>query len=158
MPAGWGNAGRAFQCQHQRAAPPLRDSRWRPVRRLRPPPPRSDAHNSDAHRRAMDVLASALRSAHPRCPYEFSPNHLQGLHKRRHPPYNTFKRRSPPLMYVEGSFILSHLEANMSTSQLLAERPAMAAPRVAQRKAHPDISLAVILTVQLMLVLDVTVV
>ena len=61
-------------------------------------------------------------------------------------------------MYMEGSSILSHLEANMSTSQLLAERPAMAAPRVAERKAHPNISLAVILTVQLMLVLDVTVV
>lgn len=46
----------------------------------------------------------------------------------------------------------------MSSSQLLAERPAMAAPRVEERKAHPNISLAVILTVQLMLVLDVTVV
>src|SRR5260221_1435992 len=34
----------------------------------------------------------------------------------------------------------------------------MAAPRVEERKAHPNISLAVILTVQLMLVLDVTVV
>ncbi len=48
----------------------------------------------------------------------------------------------------------------MSSSQLLAERPApaMAAPRVEERKAHPNLSLAVILTVQLMLVLDVTVV
>src|SRR5258705_12852638 len=61
---------------------------------------------------------------------------------------------------MEGSSILSHLEANMSSSQLLVERPApaMAAPRVEERKAHPNISLAVILTVQLMLVLDVTVV
>jgi EmrB/QacA subfamily drug resistance transporter len=46
----------------------------------------------------------------------------------------------------------------MSSSQLLAERPALTAPRVEERKAHPNISLAVILTVQLMLVLDVTVV
>jgi len=48
----------------------------------------------------------------------------------------------------------------MSSSQLLAERPApaMAVSRVEERKAHPKISLAVILTVQLMLVLDVTVV
>src|SRR5258708_38279458 len=64
-------------------------------------------------------------------------------------------------LYMEGSSILSHLEASMSSSQLLAERPAMAAmaaPRVEERKAHPNISLAVILTVQLMLVLDVTVV
>src|SRR5215469_15493672 len=89
----------------------------------------------------------------------FSPNHLQGLHKRRHPPYNISKRSSPPFTYVEGSSILSHLEAYMSSSQLLAERPAnLAAPRVEERKAHPSISLAVILTVQLMLVLDVTVV
>src|SRR5260221_11142220 len=63
-------------------------------------------------------------------------------------------------LYMEGSSILSHLEANMSSSQLLAQRPApaMAAPRVEERKAHPNLSLAVILTVQLMLVLDVTVV
>src|SRR5260370_21332828 len=63
-------------------------------------------------------------------------------------------------LYMEGSSILSHLEANMSSSQLLAERPApaMAARRVEERKAHPNLSLAVILTVQLMLVLDVTVV
>ena len=47
----------------------------------------------------------------------------------------------------------------MSSSQLLAERPAIpVAPRVEKRKAAPNISLAVILTVQLMLVLDVTVV
>jgi EmrB/QacA subfamily drug resistance transporter len=52
----------------------------------------------------------------------------------------------------------------MSSSQLLAERPAtpslasVAAPRGKERKAHPKLSLAVILTVQLMLVLDVTVV
>jgi EmrB/QacA subfamily drug resistance transporter len=52
----------------------------------------------------------------------------------------------------------------MSSPQLLAERPttpampAAAAPRVEERKAHPNLSLAVILTVQLMLVLDVTVV
>jgi MFS family permease len=38
------------------------------------------------------------------------------------------------------------------------ERPATTAPRVVERKSHPNISLAVILTVQLMLVLDVTVV
>src|SRR6516165_10556557 len=71
---------------------------------------------------------------------------------------------------MEGSSILWHLEAmeaNMSSSQLLAERldPVLAAPRVEERsagrkaqKAHPTLSLAVILTVQLMLVLDVTVV
>jgi EmrB/QacA subfamily drug resistance transporter len=51
----------------------------------------------------------------------------------------------------------------MSSSQLLAERPALASPRAEERKpkaqkAHPNLSLAVILTVQLMLVLDVTVV
>ena len=46
----------------------------------------------------------------------------------------------------------------MSSSQLLAERPAMPAPHVEEPKAHANISLAVILTVQLMLVLDVTVV
>jgi EmrB/QacA subfamily drug resistance transporter len=47
----------------------------------------------------------------------------------------------------------------MSSSQLLAERPAIAQARgVEERKAHANISLAVILTVQLMLVLDVTVV
>jgi EmrB/QacA subfamily drug resistance transporter len=46
----------------------------------------------------------------------------------------------------------------MSSSHLLAERPALAAPRVAERNAHPTIALAVILTVQLMLVLDITVV
>jgi EmrB/QacA subfamily drug resistance transporter len=46
----------------------------------------------------------------------------------------------------------------MSSSQLLAERSALTAPRIEERKAHPSISLAVILTVQLMLVLDVTVV
>jgi EmrB/QacA subfamily drug resistance transporter len=46
----------------------------------------------------------------------------------------------------------------MSSSQLLAERPALTAPRVEERKARSNISLAVILTVQLMLVLDVTVV
>ncbi len=46
----------------------------------------------------------------------------------------------------------------MSSSRLLAERPALEARRVEGRKAHPNISLAVILTVQLMLVLDVTVV
>jgi EmrB/QacA subfamily drug resistance transporter len=59
---------------------------------------------------------------------------------------------------MEGSSILSHLEAIVSSSQLLVERPTPAAPRVEQRKAHPNIALAVILTVQLMLVLDVTVV
>jgi EmrB/QacA subfamily drug resistance transporter len=59
---------------------------------------------------------------------------------------------------MEGSSILSHLEANVSSSQLLMERPATTAPRVVERKSHPNISLAVILTVQLMLVLDVTVV
>lgn len=46
----------------------------------------------------------------------------------------------------------------MSSSQLLAERPVVVASSVEARKAHPNISLAVILTVQLMLVLDVTVV
>jgi EmrB/QacA subfamily drug resistance transporter len=46
----------------------------------------------------------------------------------------------------------------MSSSQLLAERPALAAPRVEERKARPNVALAVILTVQLMLVLDITVV
>lgn len=48
----------------------------------------------------------------------------------------------------------------MSSSQLLAERPApaMTAPRVEERKARPNLSLAIILAVQLMLVLDVTVV
>ena len=46
----------------------------------------------------------------------------------------------------------------MSSSQLLAERPAMSAPHGEEPKAHANISLAVILTVQLMLVLDVTVV
>jgi EmrB/QacA subfamily drug resistance transporter len=51
----------------------------------------------------------------------------------------------------------------MSNSPLLAERPAaerpaLAAPRVALPKAYPNLALAVILTVQLMLVLDVTVV
>jgi EmrB/QacA subfamily drug resistance transporter len=46
----------------------------------------------------------------------------------------------------------------MSSSQLLVERPATTAPRVVERKSHPNISLAVILTVQLMLVLDITVV
>jgi hypothetical protein len=59
---------------------------------------------------------------------------------------------------MEGSSILSHLEAIMSSSQLLAERPVIAAPRFEERKARSNISLAVILTVQLMLVLDVTVV
>lgn len=59
---------------------------------------------------------------------------------------------------MEGSSILSHLEAIVSSSQLLVERPATAASRVVERKSHPNISLAVILTVQLMLVLDVTVV
>lgn len=46
----------------------------------------------------------------------------------------------------------------MSSSLLVAERPARMGPRVAERKSHPTIALAVILTVQLMLVLDVTVV
>ncbi|HEX8994450.1 MAG TPA: MFS transporter [Ktedonobacterales bacterium] len=46
----------------------------------------------------------------------------------------------------------------MSSSGLLAERTSTAAPRVVEPKSHPNISLAVILTVQLMLVLDVTVV
>ncbi len=59
---------------------------------------------------------------------------------------------------MEGSSILCHLEAHVSSSQLLAERPALRAPRIEERKAHPTIALAVILTVQLMLVLDVTVV
>jgi EmrB/QacA subfamily drug resistance transporter len=46
----------------------------------------------------------------------------------------------------------------MSSSQLLVERPILTAPRVLEHKSHPLIALAVILTVQLMLVLDVTVV
>lgn len=46
----------------------------------------------------------------------------------------------------------------MSSSQVLLERPTTTPPRVEERTSHAAISLAVILTVQLMLVLDVTVV
>jgi EmrB/QacA subfamily drug resistance transporter len=46
----------------------------------------------------------------------------------------------------------------MSSSSLLKERPVTTAPRVVARKSHPNIALAIILTVQLMLVLDITVV
>src|SRR5262249_49270368 len=62
---------------------------------------------------------------------------------------------------MEGSSILSHLEASVSSvssSRFLVERPTMTAPRVMERKSHPSIALAIILTVQLMLVLDITVV
>ena len=68
-------------------------------------------------------------------------------------------------MNMEGSSILWRLEAHMSSSQLLAERPntvdrpvLRVAPRIGGWRARPNLSLAVILTVQLMLVLDVTVV
>src|SRR5262245_42737044 len=61
--------------------------------------------------------------------------------------------------YMEGSSILSHPEAQMSNSSLLMERPAPTPPRVVERTtSNPTLALAVILTVQLMLVLDVTVV
>jgi EmrB/QacA subfamily drug resistance transporter len=46
----------------------------------------------------------------------------------------------------------------MSSSTLLVERPATTPPRVVERKEHPTLALAIILTVQMMLVLDVTVV
>ena len=62
---------------------------------------------------------------------------------------------------MEGSSILSHLEASvssMSISRLLAARPATSASGAVERKDYPTIALAVILTVQSMLVLDVTVV
>ena len=46
----------------------------------------------------------------------------------------------------------------MSSSSLVAERPTRMGPRVVERASRPNLSLAIILTVQLMLVLDVTVV
>src|SRR5690348_18324255 len=46
--------------------------------------------------------------------------------------------------------------SSLSSSQSLVERAATSAPRVVER--NPNIALAVILTVQLMLVLDVTIV
>src|SRR5258707_394996 len=59
---------------------------------------------------------------------------------------------------MEGSSILSHLEATMSSSPVLEQRPDTTVLPVVGRPAHPALALAIILTVQLMLVLDVTVV